>query len=124
MNNVNLTGRLTADAEVKQLNSGTTAVKMSLAFDTLKKDEMGNWAKESNFITVKYFTKLSWQLEHLKKGQLLIVSGSLKQERWESDGTKHSQIVLMAQEIEAVNKISKQEDTDKPKATSSDDVPF
>ena len=127
MNTTTQSGRLTKDAEVKVTNSGKSIAFFTLAFDTPKKDEYGNWTKESNFIDCKYFK--GYRVDDLKKGAAIAIQGSLKQESWEKEGKKSSKIVIMVDDIFFAEKSGHTKEN-KPGAPASEsagesaDVPF
>lgn len=87
LNNVNLTGRLTRDPEVRYFDNGTCLARFSLAVDRRFKKEGGRqadfpnivvWGKAAEFVE-KYFTK----------GMKMEVSGRLETGSYErEDGTK------------------------------------
>ncbi|MCX5814393.1 MAG: single-stranded DNA-binding protein [Proteobacteria bacterium] len=53
--------------------------------------------KKTGWIKVASFQKLAEIVEqHLKKGNRVVVSGSLNQEQWESEGTKRTSFKLIA----------------------------
>jgi len=77
MNNVSITGRLTRDAELIDLNNSTRkGIKFTLAVDRSRKNSAGE--KEADFIPVVYFTE-HWEKLHscLIKGILISVTGKL-----------------------------------------------
>ena len=125
-NHTTLKCRLTKDCEVKQLNDKKTLARFTVAFDTSKKDEMGHWVNESNFIDCTYFSN-GYLLDDLKKGVQVVITGSLKQDKWEKDGQKFSKLVLMVDDV-LIGKSKDKSDSlpdsvqDKPK--TGEDVPF
>ena len=124
MNSTVQSGRLTKDADVKQTNSGKSIAFFTLAFDTSRKDEYGNWVNDSNFIDCKYFKQ--YRIDALKKGAAIVVSGSLKQESWEKDGKKNSKMVIMVDDIVFCDQTKKETPApDKsPETKQDEDVPF
>lgn len=130
-NQVTLIGRLTKDAELKDLN-GLTKLDFSLAFNTSKKNG-DKYVDESNFINLSLWGKVATALEpYMKKGSQVLVSGELKQDRWEKDGQKFSALKVIANSVQLLgsrnsseSKAAKQEGP----APSSDidysgDIPF
>ena len=56
INSVVIVGRLTRDAELRYLNSGTAVASISIAVNRSKKDG-DQWISEANFFDVSYFGK-------------------------------------------------------------------
>lgn len=100
INSVTLVGRLTRDAELSYLQSGTAVAAMSVAVNRSRKDGE-QWVSEVNYFDISYFGKPAETLkQYLTKGKQIAVQGSLKQDRWEKDGQKFSKIRIMANSIE------------------------
>lgn len=90
MNQVTITGYLTDDIEVRHFDK-TSVSRFTVAVKDLK---------DTVFIAVE-----AWNQDHLSrylnKGSRALVSGSLKQERWESkNGDKRSRIVVTGRQVE------------------------
>jgi single-strand DNA-binding protein len=90
MNQTNLSGYLTADIETKEIGEKHLS-KFTVAC---------NQGDKTVFLPVE-----AWNMEHLPdflgKGSRVLVSGSLRQDQWESkDGGKRSRIVLSAYQVE------------------------
>lgn len=130
-NQVTLIGRLTKDAELKDLN-GLTKLDFSLAFNTSKKNG-DKYVDESNFVNLSLWGKVATALKpYMIKGSQVLVSGELKQDRWEKDGQKFSALKVIANSVQLLgsrnsseSKAAKQEEP----APSSDidysgDIPF
>ena len=96
INKVTLQGRLTADPELKQTQSGVPNVFFTVAWSEKYKEVEKKcflpckaWRGTAEFLS-KYFAK----------GQELIVAGKLSTEEWTAqDGSKRSQNVLDVEEI-------------------------
>ena len=100
INSVILVGRLTKDASVDYLPSGSPVASMSIAVNRSKK-EGEQWVSEVNYFDVSLFGKSAESLrQYLLKGKQIAIQGSLKQDRWEKDGQKFSKIRIMANNIE------------------------
>ena len=97
MNKVILLGRLVADAEIKPLKD-INLITFRVAYNESWKS--GNdWKEEAHFFDVDFFTKYDYLLEKLTKGALVLLEGKLRQERWESDGKKHSRVKIRAEKV-------------------------
>lgn len=94
INNITLTGRLTADAALSYTTSGTACGKFSLAVSRSVKSNDG-WRDETDFFDCQLWGKQAESLyTYLRKGQKIAISGDLRQNRWEQDGQKKSRIVV------------------------------
>ena len=84
MNDVNLTGRLTKDPDVRTTASGATITKFTLAVSRWKKDD------GADFIPCLAWGKTAEIMgQYLKKGSLIGVSGHIQTGSYEKDGARH-----------------------------------
>ena len=85
INQVNLIGRTTKDAEMRFTPNGKAVTKFTLAVDSGVPSKDGE--KETNFINCTAWGKLGEICgEYVKKGMLLYVSGRLHIYSYEKDG--------------------------------------
>jgi len=86
-------GRLTRDAETKELSEKAVVVKFSIASDRDK--------ETTDFFDCFMFLPKGAKLpEYLKKGKQVFISGSLQQDRWETgDGEKRSKVVIKIDDL-------------------------
>lgn len=102
INNVILVGRLTRDAELSYLPSGTAALAFSIAVNRSKK-EGDQWVEEANFFDISYISKSAENFkQYLTKGKQVGIQGSLKQDRWQDkeSGQNRSKIKIMASSVQ------------------------
>ncbi|MBW4554186.1 MAG: single-stranded DNA-binding protein [Aphanocapsa sp. GSE-SYN-MK-11-07L] len=98
MNTVALIGRLTADPEVRYLDSGKAIAKFSLAISRTKEEtdyfEVEAWEKTAEIIA-----------DYCKKGSQIGVTGSLLQQRWKdtTTGANRSKVVIRAARVELLS---------------------
>jgi single-strand DNA-binding protein len=104
MRNFNLAvleGRLVGDPEIRYTQNGTALCTFSIAnnSDYYRDDEL---QKEVNYLDVTTWAKLAEQCnEFLQKGKRVIVSGRLKQNRWQDDeGMNHSKIGVVGNQVQ------------------------
>ena len=102
INNVVIVGRLVKDInpdESKHFND-SVLTNFSIAVNkSVKKGE--EWTDEVSFFDVELWNNKGL-LNYMKKGKQIVVSGSLKQNRWEKDGQKYSRIVISATSIQLI----------------------
>lgn len=96
-NSVILTGRLTADPETKKAGDYQVA-KFTVAVDRgFGKD------KKVDFISCEAWGKTAeFMGQYLRKGDMVAVSGSLKQDTWEKDGKKQSRLIVNSDRVESL----------------------
>ncbi|MBQ9539433.1 MAG: single-stranded DNA-binding protein [Treponema sp.] len=102
INSVILVGRLTRDAELSYLPSGTAALAFSIAVNRSKK-EGEQWVEEANFFDISYISKSAENFkQYLVKGKQVGIQGSLKQDRWQDkeSGQNRSKIKIMASSVQ------------------------
>lgn len=96
-NKVIISGRLTADPEIKSSSAGLAIASFSIAVtDWIKNEEY------TSFINCVAFGKTAERLQqYTKKGLLIGVEGSLRQSRWEdSQGNKKNRIEITVARLE------------------------
>ena len=100
LNEVRLIGRLTKDAEKREIKDKGAFLNFSIAVnESYKKD--GQWQERTDYFDVEMFVKNPEALEkRLKKGNQVLVIGKLRQNIWEDeDGNKHSKVKVQAQRV-------------------------
>lgn len=120
INGVVIVGRLTRDAEIKALPSGTEVAEFSVAsnYSTKRGDQ---WVDEVSYFDVVKFSP-GGLAKYLVKGKQLAMWGELRQERWEKDGQKRSKVKIMAQTLQLLG--GGGEKQAEPTGGFEDDVPF
>ena len=99
INKVIIGGRLTADVELKQTNSGTAVASFTLAVD---RDFSGKDAeKETDFIDCTAWKHTAeFVSKYFSKGRMAVVSGRLQMRKWtDKDGNKRVSAEVVADNI-------------------------
>jgi len=113
LNNINIIGRLTKDAELKFTKSGFQITTMSLASNRSVKNG-DQWEDQASFFDLKLLGKRGESLiNYLQKGTQLAVTGQLVQERWEQEGQKRSKVIIQIDNIQLLGG-NKSEGNNKP----------
>lgn len=95
-----IVGRITRDAELRYTGSGSALCSLSIASNRRVKKGDG-WEDEASFVDMTLWGKQAEGLnKYLTKGTQVAVNYSLKQERWEKDGQKHSKLALQVEDIQ------------------------
>jgi single-strand DNA-binding protein len=101
-NAITVVGNVTRDPELKFLNSGQAALKLSIAVNRRWQNrQTQEWEERvSYFEVVGYGTMAENAANSLTKGARVIVSGRLEQRSWETEnGDKRSIVEINADEI-------------------------
>lgn len=138
-NHVILTGRLTADPELRQTPSGVFVCRFSLAVQ--RRYNKNSEERETDFIDIEAWRGTAEFIsKYFHKGDLMDISGRLKTSRWKDDNdVTHYQTSVLVESVEfaPANKRKTEEKTDKyeqgedigdisdfEEITANDDLPF
>lgn len=98
INSVNLTGRLTRDAECKTTQGGMHILTFSIA---VNRSSAGDKEDHVSYVDCKVFGKFAEVLQHvIRKGSPVALTGRLEQERWEAkDGGNRSKTIIVVTQL-------------------------
>ncbi len=99
LNKVILMGRLTADPELKQTQSGISVCRFSVAVDRpYRKDQQ---EKQTDFINVTVWRQSAeFVSRYFSKGKMIIVEGSLRNDNYtDANGVKHYSMYVQADNV-------------------------
>jgi single-strand DNA-binding protein len=100
MNSVQLIGNLGADPEVKYFEGGSHVAKFSLYLNERSKKN-GETKERVYRVVIECWGKTAEFVgNYLRKGNRVAVIGALQENTWESDGQKHSRLIIRANRIE------------------------
>ncbi len=102
VNNITILGNITRDPELRFTPNGTAVVGFGLAVNrSIRDKKSGEWQEEVDFFNVTAWFKLAENCaESLTKGDRVLISGRLSQDRWEDkEGQKRSVIKITASVI-------------------------
>ena len=84
LNKVMLIGRLGADPEVRNTNSGSTVANLRIATTERRKDQDGNWNEQTEWHSVVCFGRTAELVErYLSKGRQVYIEGRLQTRKWQ-----------------------------------------
>jgi single-strand DNA-binding protein len=122
MNMVILKGNLARDPELRAVGSGerqTSVVNFTIATSREFTKADGEKDKITSFIQCEAWDSGAETIaDTFKKGDLVFVEGSLRNDSWEKDGVKHSTLKVR------VNNFAKITKTSRKKATEETSVAF
>ena len=100
LNCVVLFGRLTKDPELKQLSSGASVCRFTVACDRAFVNKQTN-ERESDFIECQAWRGAAEFVSRwFKKGDAITVEGSLRNNNWtDNDGKKHYSYIVNAENV-------------------------
>ena len=107
MNKVFLTGHLTRSPELKMTPTGVKVVNFGLASNERWTDtETGELRESVTFVEVHAWNRQAESIfEYFKKGDPILIEGSLRFEQWETDdGQNRSRLTLRVQRWEFMQK--------------------
>ncbi len=95
LNKVILMGRLTADPELRQTQSGIAWCSFMIAVNRQYKNNNGE--NQADFIKIQAWRQTAeFVCKYFSKGKMIIVEGELQNNNYESNGVKHYSYVVKA----------------------------
>lgn len=112
MNIVILRGNLTRDPELRHISSAgekkTAVVNFTVAVSREFSRANGTKDKVTSFISCEAWDSGAETIANsFKKGDLVLVEGTLRNDSWEKDGVKHSTLKVRVNNFSKITKISK-----------------
>jgi single-strand DNA-binding protein len=101
-NSITIVGNVTRDPELKFLNSGQAAIRLSVAVNRRwQNKQTQEWEERVSYFEVTgYGTMAENAANSLQKGARVVVTGRLEQRSWETEnGDKRSIVEINADEI-------------------------
>jgi len=117
MNNVTLFGHLTRDPELKFTTNNTAVCTLSLALNDGYKAKDGSYKENTHYIDCECWAKTAEMINaHYKKGDGMLLRGSLKQDRWQnSEGQNRSKLMVRIQEVVFTRRKDSSGEADQPR---------
>lgn len=109
-------GNLTRDPEVRTVTIGskqTSVVNFTVATSREYTKANGEKDKVTTFVPCEAWDSGAEIIaESFKKGDLVLVEGSLRNDSWEKDGVKHSTLKLRVNNFSKITKLSKKKSSE------------
>jgi single-strand DNA-binding protein len=111
MNITLLKGNLARDPELRVVNPNgkqTSVVNFTIAVNKDYTKANGEKDKITSFINCEAWDSGAETIaESLKKGDLVMIEGSLRNDSWEKDGVKHSTLKVRVNNFSKISKLSR-----------------
>jgi single-strand DNA-binding protein len=107
MNNVIISGRLTADPELKTTPNGVSVCTFIVAVDRNSKDDIADFP-----IVVAWRQTAEFVAKYLSKGRKVIIRGEIRTRNYEDkDGNKRKATEIQADRVEFADSMKQQNDS-------------
>lgn len=128
MNITILRGNLARDPEYRTVNTGgkqTGVVNFTIAVSREYTKANGERDKIASFINCEAWDTGAEIINHsFKKGDLVLVEGSLRNDSWEKDGVKHSTLKVRVNNFSKITKLSRKNQEKVGSSTDAEPVSF
>lgn len=107
INNVNLSGNLTRDAEITTTPSGVVVVNFSVAVNERRKDKnTGEWVNVPVYVDCVLFGNYASAMHpYLAKGSKVALSGRLTFDKWQNkEGQTRTKLSVIVNDLELLNR--------------------
>ena len=105
INTTTLVGRLARDPDVRELASGTTLAKFTVAANVRYLTKDGQQREDVAYVPCALFGAPAKWARECKQGEPVAVTGHLVSESWEKDGQKHWRLGLKVREVEFFHRL-------------------
>ena len=120
MNSITLTGRLTADPDVRDTDAGMAISQFRLAVQRRRsRDGEDRGAVYIDVVTFDGLAKVCGQ--YLTKGRRVAVTGRLELDEWEKDGQRRQRHKVVADTVEFLDSAPAQDPGPEPGRPDADD---
>lgn len=100
LNILTIHGRIVRNAEFTTTDNGLTIARFALALNRARRNQNKEWVEETTYVPMALFGKRAIALgPYIKKGRGITVQGHLKQNRWEKDGEKRSELAVIVDNV-------------------------
>jgi single-strand DNA-binding protein len=122
INQLTISGNLTADPDLRQLTGGQTLCKIRIAHNERRKLQSGDWIDNPQFFDVTLWSGVGeWIAGNLTKGDKVVIAGRLRWREYDTaDGDKRQAIDITADSIVPAPRST----TPTTVAGADDDIPF
>lgn len=103
LNSVQILGKVTLEPRVRSLKGGGKVAEVGVGIPESFRKDNGEWETRMQFVDVVLWeNQATYAEKNLKKGDGVLVQGSLQYESWEKDGQKRNRLRVKAQRVQQV----------------------
>lgn len=128
MNITILRGNLARDPELRVVNTGgkqTSVVNFTVAVSREYTKSGGEKDKITSFINCEAWDSGAEVIaDSFKKGDLVMIEGSLRNDSWEKDGVKHSTLKVRVNNFSKITKLSRARNQNSSESNAEETVAF
>jgi single-strand DNA-binding protein len=108
LNKVMLIGNTGRDAEMRYLSTGTAMTTFSLAVNSRRRSQSGEWEDQTDWFNVVIFGDMAERIsQYITKGKQLFVEGRLNNRQWDDDqGQRHYRTEVVANNVQFLDRRS------------------
>ena len=102
LNKVMLIGNAGKDAELRYMSSGTAKAEFSLAVNSRRRGQSGDWEEQTEWFNIVLWAEQAERVaQYITKGKQVYVEGRLQTRTWDDDqGVKHYRTEVIAQTVQ------------------------
>ena len=125
INQVNISGNLTREPELRATAGGTQVLSFGVAVnDRRRNPQNGEWEDYPNFVDCTMFgTRAEAVSRYIRKGSKVAISGKLRYSSWEKDWQKRSKLEVIVNDIEFMSRGDSQQTAYQPPVTPQQTAP-
>ena len=123
LNLVVLMGRLTGDPELRKTPSDISFTRFSIAVQRNYIPKNGGERETDFFSVVSWRSTAEYICKYFKKGDLIVIQGSIQTGSYEKDGTKRNTFDIVVSNVSVCNSQKSETNTSKP-FTDNDEFIF
>ena len=125
INTVTVSGNLTREPELRNLDSGQSVCSIRIAHNDRRKDASGEWTDVAQYFDVTIWGGVGEYIaKNVSKGQKVVVSGRLKWREWGEQGSKRQAVDIAADSVIPIARPGGASGDRAPAATGEDDIAF
>lgn len=123
INRATIVGALGQDPDIRYTQSGTAVTTFSVATNTRKKDQSGDYKDVPQWHNCVAFGKLGEiASNYLRKGSKIYCEGEIEYQQWEHQGETKKATKIVLRELSMLSSKNESGDTHKSTETSSNEL--
>ncbi len=108
LNKVMIIGNVGRDAELRYTANGTAVANFSVAVNSNRRNQSGDWEEETEWFNVTLWAdRAERQSQYITKGMPIFVEGRLRSSNWDDDqGVRHYRTEIVANNVQFLERRS------------------